>query len=109
VAADLTGDHRFGVAFIVAAEVVWAVIAFSCSSPQTAEINIRMREDTLMKWVHMGQALALATIVIAATFDKRDRVPILLGGTFAMITAESFYIMAKKWGLENGGPETEKY
>lgn len=98
-----------GVAFIVSAEVVWAIIAFACSSPQTAEMNIGKRAKTLMKWVHLGQALALATIAIGAAIDPQHRRAIVAGGVYAMVTAEAFYIYAKASGLANPGEPTEEY
>ena len=104
-----TGSTENGVAFLVAGGLVYEIIAFACSSPQTAEINIRKREGTLMKWVHLGQALAAVTIVIAGTIDARHRTAIYSGGIFAMVSAEAFYMHARAAGLANGGPETESY
>jgi ABC-type enterochelin transport system permease subunit len=109
MALALGADDSFGVAFLVAGGIVYEIIAFACSSPQTAEINIRKRGGTLMKWVHLGQALALAFIIFAAICDRRHRTPIILGGLFAMGSAEAFYMYAKKSGLEKPGPETEDY
>jgi len=65
----------FGIAFLVAAALVDEKIAKDVSSPQTAEINIRKREGTLMKWVHIGQAEAALFIAIAAAADKVNRAP----------------------------------
>lgn len=99
----------FGIAFLVAAALVDEKIAKDVSSPQTAEINIRKREGTLMKWVHIGQAEAALFIAIAAAADKVNRAPILLGGILAMIITEVEYQYAKQSGLNNPGPETEDY
>ena len=99
----------WGVAFLVAAAAVMEALAFACSSPQTAEINIRKREKTLMKWVHMGQGLAALLIIIAAIVDARARGPILFGGALTMTVAEGMYLYAKKSGMANGGAETEEY
>ena len=52
-AAAFAGD---GVAFLVSYEVVCAIIAKACSSPQTAELNASKRAGTLMKWVWVGVA-----------------------------------------------------
>ncbi len=101
------GSGNNGVAFVVAAGVVWECIAFACSSPQTAELNIQTRGETLMKWVHLGQALALTTVVIGALVEPRTRTAILLGGLFASAAAESFYLYAKASGLARPGPATE--
>lgn len=103
-------DGASGVAFLVAGGLVYEIIAFACSSPQTAEINIRKRGDTLMKWVHLGQGLAAVTIAIAAAIDRRHIVPILAGGIFAMASAEAFYVHAAQSGMAKPGQaETEQY
>lgn len=102
------GNGNNGVAFVVAAGVVWECIAFACSSPQTAELNIQTRGDTLMKWVHLGQGLSALTITIGAIVEPRTRVAIIVGGIFAMSSAELFYQYAKQSGLAKPGPMTEQ-
>lgn len=109
MAIALGGGGGNGVAFIVSFGVVAEIVAMACSSPQTAEINIRKRGDTLMKWVHIGQAVSLALILIAAAIDRAHAGAILAGGLSAMVTIELLYMHAKKAGLENGGAETEEY
>lgn len=99
----------FGIAFLVSAALVDEKIAKDVSSPQTAEINIRKRHDTLMKWVHIGQAEAALFIIIAAVVDKPNRGPILFGGILAMVITEIEYQHAKQSGLNKPGPETEDY
>lgn len=103
----ILGGGNNGVAFVVATGVVWECIAFACSSPQTAEINIQSRGDTLMKWVHLGQGLAAVTIVIGATLEPKTRKAIIAGGVFGMVSAEAFYMHAKASGMKNPGPMTE--
>ena len=104
------GEDSNGIAFLVAGGLVYDIIAFACSSPQTAEINIRKRGGTLMKWVHLGQGLAAVTITIAAIVDRRHRFAIVAGGIFAMASAESFYLHARAAGLAGPeGAETEEY
>lgn len=95
-------------AFLIAAGIVYEIIAFACSSPQTAEININKREGTLMKWVHLGQALAFVSIMVAAYIDPKHKTAIYAGGFFAMISAEAFYLYARKSGKENPGASTEQ-
>jgi len=101
------GNGNNGVAFVVAAGVVWECIAFACSSPQTAELNIQTRGQTLMKWVHLGQGLAGVTILIGAIVEPRTRGAILAGGIFAMAAAEAFYLHAQRAGWRRPGPGTE--
>jgi hypothetical protein len=102
------GNGNSGVAFVVATGVVWECIAFACSSPQTAELNIKTRGDTLMKWVHMGQGLAALTIAIGAVVEPKTRKAIIAGGVFGMGSAELFYMHAVKSGWERPGPPTEQ-
>lgn len=109
MALALGSNGSTGVAFVVSGGIVFEIIAFACSSPQTAEINIRKREETLMKWVHLGQGLSLVFIVAAAIMDKRYAKPIIAGGATAMIAAELFYMHARAAGMAKPGPETEEY
>jgi len=99
----------FGVAFLVSYGISAEVLAKDVSSPQTAELNIRKRAATLMKWVHLGQVESAAVIIIAAAIDKPHRIPILAGGFLGMAVSECEYLYAKKSGLENPGPPTEEY
>jgi hypothetical protein len=98
-----------GIAFLVAAGITYEIIAKDVSSPQTAELNAEKRAPTLMKWVHVGQVESILFIVLAATFDKRHRQPIIIGGVLAMIITEAEYLHAKQSGLANGGPPTEDW
>ena len=84
-----SGAGNGGVAFLVSAGIVFEIIAFACSSPQTAEINIKTRGDTLMKWVHLGEGLGVAFVVFAAVIDKRHRGAILAGGAFALASSSA--------------------
>lgn len=96
-----------GVAFIVTYAMVSDVIAKCCSSPQTAEINIGPREETLMKWVNVGTVEAAGVVAAAAIADAPMRKAILLGGGLALLVTYGEYLYAKKSGLENPGPGTE--
>ena|SRR5215469_1003268 len=108
--APILGDGGKGIAFLVSAGLVYEVIAFACSSPQTAEINIRKRGDTLMKWVNYGEGLAAVSVGAAAVIDPKHRGAILAGGIFAMVSSYAFYMHAKQSGLRAGPqPETEQY
>lgn len=98
-----------GVAFLVAAGIVYEIIAAACSSPQTTEINAAARADTLMKWVHLGVGQAALFIAIAAYLDKQHRAEIIAGGTTAAVLMYLQYAHAKSAGLANGGATTETY
>jgi hypothetical protein len=102
------GTNNQGVAFLVASGIVFEIIAFACSSPQTAEINITTRGGTLMKWVHLGEALGAAFVVAAALIDRKHAAPILFGGAVAIASSEVFYRHAKRAGLANPGASTEQ-
>ena|SRR5215469_12681194 len=98
-----------GVPFLVSAGIVFEIIAFACSSPQTAEINIKSRGDTLMKWVHLGEGLGIAFVILAAFMDdKGHEAAILTGGAFAILASEAFYRHAAKSGMAKPGPGTEQ-
>lgn len=110
MAIMLNSNDSQGIAALVSMGLVYEVIAFACSSPQTAEINIRKRGETLMKWVHLGQGLSAVSIALAAAVDKKHRKAILGGGIFAMVSAEAFYMKAKNDGLAKPQQaETEQY
>lgn len=101
-----------GVAFIIGYLASADLLAKDVSSPQTTEINIRKREDTLMKWVHVGQVETAGVIIIAAAIEggnPRVRNALLLGGALGMLVSELEYMHAKKSGKNNPGPETEEY
>ena len=97
-----------GIAFLVAAAIVFEIIAACCSSPQTAEINAGQRASTLMKWVWIGLVLAGLFVVIATVVD-RDKHPgaMLAGGLLAGVLMGLLYVYAKRSGLVSGLPGTE--
>lgn len=101
------GDAKSGVAFLVAAGIVYEIIAAACSSPQTAEINADKRAATLMKWVHIGSVQAALFIIIAAMMDKKHSQAILCGGSFAWALMYGCYWYAKVSGLNSAEPGTE--
>lgn len=104
---DAAGD---GIAFLVAGGIVYEIIAKDCSSPQTAEINIRKREETLMKWVHVGQIEGALMLAVAAIIDRKHRKAILAGGILAMVITELEYVHARSAGKASANQsETEEY
>jgi hypothetical protein len=107
--AELEIGGSWGVAFLVSAGIMAEIIAKACSSPQTLEINAQARADTLVKWVSVGIIEGIALVLLAAFFDKKYRVPILLGGILEAIITWIEYAHAKSSGLSNGGPATEIY
>jgi hypothetical protein len=98
-----------GIAFLVAAGIVYEIIAAACSSPQTTEINASARAGTLMKWVNLGVGQAVLFILIAAAIDRQHRPAIVAGGAIAAGLMYAQYAHAKAAGLRNGGPPTESY
>ena len=99
----------WGIAFLVAAGIVYEIIAAACSSPQTTEINAGVRAGTLMKWVHLGIGQAAIFIAVAAYVDRQHRSAIITGGVTAGGLMYAQYAHAKRAGLANGGPPTETY
>jgi uncharacterized BrkB/YihY/UPF0761 family membrane protein len=102
------GNTDGSVEFMVAAGLVFEIIAAACSSPQTTEINAGVRADTLMKWVIVGMAMSAVFVGIAAMMSKKKWPP-LLGGGLAGAMLWAAYSHAKAAGLKNGGPTTESY
>lgn len=100
--------HDGAVTFMVAAGLVFEIIAAFCSSPQTAELNARARAATLMKWVKIGLAVAFVFVMIAATTLKGGS-PALWGGALAGASLGIAYVYARHAGLRDGGPGTETY
>lgn len=100
------GDNA--VTFMVAAGLVYEIIAAACSSPQTTEINANARADTLIKWVIIGLVQAAFFVAIAAMMDE-NKWPALLGGGLAAGIMWVSYAHAKSAGLKEGGPVTETY
>ncbi len=98
-----------GIAFLVSAGVMYEIIAASCSSPQTTELNAQARADTLMKWVHLGVLQGVLFVGAAAVFDKPHRTPILAGGGLAAVLLYWQYAHAKAAGLASTAPPTENY
>jgi hypothetical protein len=107
LALDRNGG--FGIAFLVSAGIVFEIIAFACSSPQTMEINAEKRAPTLMKYVHIGQGFSVVFVGAAAFLDRKRAAPILLGGITAMGLTEGLYAYSRASGLTNPGPVTEVY
>jgi hypothetical protein len=96
-----------GIAFLVSAEIVAALIAKACSSPQTLQINAKARAATLMKWVHLGLAEAMLFVAIAAWIDKKHRVAIIAGGVLEAVITYGEYLHARQAGLASSAPGTE--
>jgi|ERR1700733_2194442 len=96
-----------GVAFLVAAGIVYEIIAACCSSPQTAEINAHSRAGTLMKWVHVGCGQAAVFVAIAAFLDDENRWAIVSGGALAGGIMYTSYWHARDCGLACDLPGTE--
>lgn len=105
--ADLTSiGADDAVTFMVAAGLVYEIIAAACSSPQTAEINATSRSATLMKWVKIGLLQSALFVFIAATILKGGW-PAIWGGVLAGFLMGWSYIYANKSGLRSGAPGTE--
>lgn len=102
---SIVGSSK-AITFMVAAGLVYEIIAAACSSPQTTEINAGTRADTLMKWVIIGMVQAAIFVVIAAMIDE-DKWPALLGGGLAGAMMWISYAHAKASGLKSSEPATE--
>lgn len=107
IGAATEEDVFSGIAFLVAVEVVFAIIAAACSSPQTTEINVDKRGDTLMKWVYIGLAMVAFFIIAAAALDRRHAKEYIAGAVLASAILVWAYMYAKQSGLRHKGESTE--
>lgn len=94
---DFNGTTAAALLGIYATLAMDAYSAF-CSSPQTTEINIDRREESLMYWVKMGGAFAIAAGAIASVISK-NITPLLATATMALLF-HFLYHHAKKRGME---------
>ena len=91
---------------------VWATFALDVysafnSSPQTTEINAKTRADTLLKWVYIGDGVALAGGILG-TYVSKNPAP-LLATTLVVVSMHMLYLHAKKAGLASEEQGTESY
>lgn len=100
-------NNNKSVAFLVSAGLVYEVIAAACSSPQTLEVNAKIRAGTMVKWVNIGVAQAALFVGAAAVLDRENRWAILLGGTTAAALMYVQYMHAKRAGLASDEEPTE--
>lgn len=96
-----------GIALLVGAEIVYAIVAAACSSPQTAEIGAKHRADTLMKWVHVGLAQSALFVGLAVYYEPQHAQPIIVGGSVAAVLMYGSYLYARSSGLNSGKPSAE--
>jgi hypothetical protein len=97
-------------AFMMAAGLVYEIIAAACSSPQTTEINASSRAKTLMKWVHLGIGQAAIFVGIAAWIAMESGgspLAVIAGGALATTIMYACYWHAKKAGLKSKQRGTE--
>jgi len=69
-----------------------------CSSPQTTEINIDRREESLMYWVKLGGIFAIVAGVLASIISK-NITPMIATASMALLFT-LLYRHAKKRGME---------
>lgn len=105
---EVLGGQSNGIAFLVAAGIVYEIIAAACSSPQTTEINASTRAETLLKWVYIGEGQAVIFIIAAAVIDKKHCNAIIAGGLLAGVLMHISYVHAKMAGLRSTEPGTEQ-
>lgn len=100
---------RRDTAIVLGIYATFALDAYSSlnSSPQTTEINAEARADTLMKWVYVGDAVALGG-GLAASFVDGSPYP-FIGALAVVVMMHVLYVHAKESGLKNGAPGTEDY
>lgn len=96
----------------VSATIVYDVTSATNSSPQTTEINAKVRAETLMKWVHLGlgqAAIFVLLMAVAAKMEGEPTTPVFVGGGLAIVLLYAQYVHARNAGLAAGGAATEVY
>ena len=106
--APAGGGNGNALAFLVAAGFMAEMLAFFCSSPQTAELQANEREATLMKWVGLGLAGGGAFVAAAAYIEPGKAPVILTGGGIMAAVAWVAYKHAITSGLQSGEQSTWK-
>jgi hypothetical protein len=94
--------------FMIAAGLVFEIIAAFCSSPQTAELNAHARSATLMKWVVLG-LIASGVFVWIAAVPLNGGEAAFRGGALAGLILGAAYVYANQSGLKSAAPGTESY
>jgi hypothetical protein len=105
---NLGRSATWGIAFLVAVEVVATIVAKAVSSPQTTELN-PVRANTLMKWVNIGVVEAAVIIAVAVYVDRRNIKPIVYGALTEGAITYAEYLYARKCSLVSDEPGTETY
>lgn len=105
----MSDRNALGAVALVGIYATFALDCYStfCSSPQTTELNAKARADTLMKWVSIGGAFALAGGLAASVYSG-SKAP-FLGAAIVTATMYGFYVHARNAGLSSDEPATERY
>ena len=103
----MTGDGKIALTTLLFVMATFAADMYSVlnSSPQTTEINAATRADTLMKWVYIGDGVALGGGLIA--WVKTGHVEAFLGTAVIVVMMHLLYVHAKRSGLASAEPGTE--
>lgn len=98
----MEGMNGTGTAILVGVWATFALDVFSTlnSSPQTTEINVHKRQESLMYWVKVGSLVAVGGGA-AATMISGKVWPLLATAAVAA-GMFAFYVHAKQRGLERG-------
>jgi hypothetical protein len=91
---------------------VWATFSLDVysalnSSPQTTEINAAKRAESLMKWVMIGDVVAVGG-GLAGTVMSKSPWPLVAAGSVAL-GMHLLYVHAKNAGLASNEQGTESY
>jgi hypothetical protein len=98
---DTSGaSHSPWLTIAVTSALVFDLVSEGCSSPQTAQINIGTREESLMKWVYISLALSAGFVGVGVmTSPKGRRWEPVVGGGLAMLIVWAQYSHARTAGL----------
>lgn len=105
----MNGNGRIALTTLLFVMATFAADMYSVlnSSPQTTEINAATRANTLMKWVYIGDGVALGGGVIA--WIMTGHFEAFLGSAGVVVMMHLLYVHAKNSGLASSEPGTETY
>ena len=103
------GNGRVAIGTLIFVMATFGLDMYSAlnSSPQTTEINAKARASTLMKWVRIGDGVALAGGVAAWAITGKWQA--FLGVAAVVALMHYLYVHAKDSGLDSDEQGTESY
>lgn len=105
----MEGNGRIALTTLLFVMATFALDMYSAlnSSPQTTEINAKARAETLMKWVYIGDTVALVGGLVA--WQQTGHLEAFAGTAIVVVLMHMLYVHAKRSGLASDEQGTETY